>query len=130
MNCCKGVVTAVRQCGGCVEVEVIGESPGTFPIDNSCFRMIRDCEGADWIGRPVEYRARKHAVPRYSRSARGCRRPGRSRCPPDALPPIQSYLSNPSPSVVELKHVGQATAEILRAQTAAKSNAYDTSTRS
>ena len=55
MNYCKGVVAAVRQCGGCVEIEVVGEAPGTFPIDNSCFRMIRDCEGVDWIGRPVEY---------------------------------------------------------------------------
>ncbi len=55
MDYCNGVVTAVRQCGGCVVVEVVGEAPGAFPIDNSCFRMIRECEGADWIGRPVEY---------------------------------------------------------------------------
>ncbi len=55
MDYCNGVVTAVRQCGGCVEVEVTGERPGVFLVDNSCFRMIRDCEGADWIGRPVEY---------------------------------------------------------------------------
>ncbi len=55
MDYCRGVVTAVRQCGGCVEVEVVGESPGMFLIDNSCFRMIRECEDADWVGRPVEY---------------------------------------------------------------------------
>lgn len=55
MHYCKGVVTAVRQCGGCVEVTVTGKVPGRFIIDNSCFRMIRDCEGTDWIGRPVEY---------------------------------------------------------------------------
>ena len=56
MGYCKGVVTAVRQCGSCVEVEVVGDAPGVFPIDNSCFRMIMECEGADWIGRPVEYK--------------------------------------------------------------------------
>ena len=51
----KGIVVAIRQCGGCVEVVVEGESPGAFPIDNSCFRMISECEGNKWIGRPVEY---------------------------------------------------------------------------
>lgn len=56
MRCCKGTIVAVRQRGGCVEVIVDGECPGAFPIDNSCFRMIVGCEGADWIGRPVEYR--------------------------------------------------------------------------
>ena len=56
MKCCKGTVLALRQCGGCVEVIVEGESPGAFPIDNCCFRMIAANEGIDWIGRPVEYR--------------------------------------------------------------------------
>jgi hypothetical protein len=34
---------------------VNGSHPGTFIIDNSCFRMIVQCEGNHWIGRPVEY---------------------------------------------------------------------------
>ena len=55
MDYCKGTVVAVRQCGGCIEVVVDGECPGAFPIDNSCFRMISECEGAKWIGRPIEY---------------------------------------------------------------------------
>ncbi len=55
MRYCKGTIIGLRQCGGCVEVIVGGESPGAFPIDNSCFRMIAGCEGTDWIGRPVEY---------------------------------------------------------------------------
>jgi hypothetical protein len=56
MRYCKGVVVALRQCGGCVEVTVTGVHPGTFIIDNSCFRMIVQCEGNHWIGRPVEYK--------------------------------------------------------------------------
>ncbi|MCO6438508.1 MAG: hypothetical protein J5J06_15565 [Phycisphaerae bacterium] len=55
MRRCKGVVVAMNQCGGCVEIVVAGAEPGAFPIDNSCFRMIANCEGSDWIGRPVEY---------------------------------------------------------------------------
>ncbi len=55
MTYCKGTVVAIRQCGGCVEIIVEGECPGAFPIDNSCFRMISQCEGQKWIGRPVEY---------------------------------------------------------------------------
>ena len=55
MRYCKGAIVDLRQCGGCVEVIVAGESPGAFPIDNSCFRMIAGCDGTDWIGRPVEY---------------------------------------------------------------------------
>ena len=55
MRYCKGTIVDLRQCGGCVEVIVAGESPGAFPIDNSCFRMIAGGEGTDWIGRPVEY---------------------------------------------------------------------------
>ena len=55
MRYCKGSIVGLRQCGGCVEVIVAGESPGAFPIDNSCFRMIAGCDGTDWIGRAVEY---------------------------------------------------------------------------
>lgn len=52
---CKGTVVALRQCGGCVEVTVRGESRGVFIIDNACFGMIAANEGTDWIGRPIEY---------------------------------------------------------------------------
>ena len=55
MRYCKGRVVALRQCGGCVEVIVDGESPGAFVIDNACFGMIAANEGTNWIGRPVEY---------------------------------------------------------------------------
>jgi hypothetical protein len=52
---CKGTVVALRQCGGCVEVTVRGESRGVFIIDNASFGMIAANEGTDWIGRPIEY---------------------------------------------------------------------------
>ena len=52
----KGTVVAVTQGGGCVGVTVVGERSGTFLIDNCCYRMIVDCEGRRWIGRPVEYK--------------------------------------------------------------------------
>ena len=55
MSYCKGRVAAVYQHGGCCEVVVEGEFPGTFPIDNLCIWSIVDAEGADWIGREVEY---------------------------------------------------------------------------
>ena len=55
MRYCKGTVTEIRQHGGCVEVEIAGEEPGTFIIDNACFGMIAANEGMDWIGRPIEY---------------------------------------------------------------------------
>jgi hypothetical protein len=55
MQYCIGTIVALRQCGGCVEVTVAGETPGTFIIDNACFGMIAANEGTDWIGRPVEY---------------------------------------------------------------------------
>lgn len=55
MRRCTGVIVAMRQCGGCVEIVVDGAEPGAFPIDNSCFQMIASYEGTDWIGRPVEY---------------------------------------------------------------------------
>ena len=55
MRYCRGTIVGLRQCGGCVEVIVAGETPGAFPIDNSCFRMIAGCDGTDWIGRRVEY---------------------------------------------------------------------------
>ena len=52
----KGTIVAVEQAGGCVEVTVVGECPGSFIIDNCCYRMIVNCEGHRWIGRPVEYK--------------------------------------------------------------------------
>ena len=52
---CKGTIVAVRQCSGCVEVTVSGESPGAFIIDNGCVWPIVDAEGTNWIGREVEY---------------------------------------------------------------------------
>lgn len=54
MPYCKGKITRIRQCSGCVEVTVAGETPGAFPLDNCCFAMIIDPE-APLIGRPVEY---------------------------------------------------------------------------
>jgi len=55
MRYCKGRVTAIYQHSGCREVVVEGEHPGAFPIDNCCVWSIVDAEGADWIGRQVEY---------------------------------------------------------------------------
>jgi hypothetical protein len=52
---CKGHVIVVHQHSGCWEVVVEGERPGSFPIDNLCVWPIVDAEGADWIGRQVEY---------------------------------------------------------------------------
>ena len=55
MSYCKGRVTAVHHHSGCWEVVVEGECPGAFPIDNCCIWSIVEAEGADWIGRNVEY---------------------------------------------------------------------------
>jgi hypothetical protein len=55
MRYCKGRVIAIYQHSGCREVVVEGEHPGAFPIDNCCVWSIVDAEGADWIGRQVEY---------------------------------------------------------------------------
>jgi hypothetical protein len=55
MNQIKGMVTRVTQCSGCLQVTVVGEEPGTFIIDNCCVWSIVDAEGANWIGRWVEY---------------------------------------------------------------------------
>jgi hypothetical protein len=55
MRYCKGHVTAVYHHSGCCEVVVEGDCPGTFAIDNLCIWSIVDAEGADWIGREVEY---------------------------------------------------------------------------
>ena len=52
----KGTVVAVKQGGGCVAITVQGERSGSFQIDNCCYRMIVNCEGRRWIGRPVEYK--------------------------------------------------------------------------
>ena len=51
----KGRVTAVYHHSGCCEVVVEGEAPGSFAIDNICMWSIVDAEGADWLGREVEY---------------------------------------------------------------------------
>lgn len=56
MRYCKGRVTAVYHHSGCWEVVVEGKRPGTFTIDNLCIWSIVDAEGADWIGREVEYK--------------------------------------------------------------------------
>lgn len=56
MRYCKGRVTAVHHHSGCWEVVVEGEHAGTFPIDSLCLWPIVEAEGADWIGRHVEYR--------------------------------------------------------------------------
>ena len=55
MHYCKGRVTAVHRYSGCWEVVVEGQSPGSFAIDNCCLWPIVEAEGADWIGRQVEY---------------------------------------------------------------------------
>ena len=55
MKYVRGTVAALRQHGGCVEVEVTGDKPGAFIIDNCCFGIIAANEGTNWIGRPVEY---------------------------------------------------------------------------
>ena len=55
MTYCKGAIVGIRQCGGCVEVIVDGERPGSFAIDNCCVPAIVDAEGPDWLGRQVEY---------------------------------------------------------------------------
>ena len=52
---CKGSIVEVRQCSGCLEVVVTGESPGSFAIDNCCVWEIIDAQGRNWIGRSVEY---------------------------------------------------------------------------
>lgn len=55
MGYCKGRVVAVHQGGGCWEVVVAGEHPGAFLIDNLLIWPIVEAEGADWVGREVEY---------------------------------------------------------------------------
>lgn len=55
MPYCRGRITRIRQCSGCVEVTVAGEAPGSFPIDNSCFAMIIDRDAPGLIGRHIEY---------------------------------------------------------------------------
>lgn len=51
----KGFVTRVVQCGGCVDVTVVGEKPGRFAIANALMWALVDAYGADWTGRQVEY---------------------------------------------------------------------------
>ncbi len=50
MPYCRGQITRIRQCSGCVEVTVAGEAPGSFPIDNCCFAMIVDPDGPELLG--------------------------------------------------------------------------------
>ena len=75
MQYCIGTIVALRQCGGCAEVTVAGETPGTFIIDNACFGMIAANEGTDFVRPPSRARGRAHALPRL---AGGVRRDGRS----------------------------------------------------
>lgn len=62
MRYCKGRVIAVYHHSGCWEVVVEGEHPGAFPIDNCCIWPIVEAEGADWVGRQVEY---EHGMMRF-----------------------------------------------------------------
>ncbi len=83
MNHRKGTIVAVEQGGGCVGVTVVGERPGTFLIDNCCYRMIVNCEGSRWIGRPVEY---KDAYMRFLDS-------------PEVVEEAESEHHDPAPSI-------------------------------
>ena len=53
----KGTIVRVRQCAGCVEVHVAGESPGAFVIDNCLAPPFLDPDGPGLMGREVEYEA-------------------------------------------------------------------------
>lgn len=81
MSYCKGRVTAVYHHSGCWEVVVAGECPGAFPIDNCCVWPIVEAEGADWVGRQVEYedgRMRFLDRPSAARSPSPARQPAHS----------------------------------------------------
>ena len=54
---CKGSIVRARQCAGCLEVHVAGESPGTFVIDNCLVPPFLDPDGPGLVGREVEYEA-------------------------------------------------------------------------
>ncbi len=51
----QGTVVSIRQWGGCVEVTVNGEAPGSFSIDNCLYRMIVANHGENLIGQLVRY---------------------------------------------------------------------------
>ncbi|GMU20510.1 MAG: hypothetical protein AMXMBFR13_06070 [Phycisphaerae bacterium] len=53
----KGTIVRIRQCAGCLEVHVAGESPGAFPIDNCMVPPLLDPDGLGLVGREVEYEA-------------------------------------------------------------------------
>ena len=53
----KGTIVELRQCSGCLEVHVAGESPGAFPIDNCMVPPLLDPDGPGLVGRTVEYEA-------------------------------------------------------------------------
>ena len=53
----RGTVVSVTQHGGCVEVAVVGEKPGKFPIDNCLVPAFLDPDGPGLVGRQVEYEA-------------------------------------------------------------------------
>ena len=76
MSYCKGRIVSVRHCGGCLDVTVAGEQPGAFPIDNCCVFSILGIEGADLIGRFVEY---EHGYLRFLDHARTSSPPASSR---------------------------------------------------
>ena len=69
MSYCKGIVREVIQAGGCLEVVVAGEKPGTFIVDNCCVWAIVDSEGPHWIGRAVEYDGCMRFLDRSPRSS-------------------------------------------------------------
>ena len=53
----KGTIVRVRQCSGCLEVIVEGESPGAFVIDNCMVPPLLDPDGPGLVGQRVEYEA-------------------------------------------------------------------------
>ena len=53
----KGTIVRIRQCAGCIEVIVEGESPGVFIIDNCMVWPLLDPDGPGLVGQRVEYEA-------------------------------------------------------------------------
>jgi len=54
---CKGTIVRIRQCAGCLEVIVEGESSGAFVIDNCMLLPLLDPDGPGLVGQRVEYEA-------------------------------------------------------------------------
>jgi len=53
----KGTIVAVRQCAGCVDVTVSGESSGSFAIDNCLVPLLLDPDSPGLVGKRIEYDA-------------------------------------------------------------------------